>query len=100
MGDTASLDLADAVTALRGQLIEAQARAEGSAIQLTVEEVTIELALELRRSAKAEGALRFAVISAGGGGERSRTATHRVSLRLKGRMLEGGPVDISDEEDG
>jgi hypothetical protein len=41
------LDLADALTALRDQLAEAQARAYYSPIRLSVEEVTIEFGLEL-----------------------------------------------------
>ena len=64
------LDLADALTALREQLIEAQERALGSPIRLSVEEVTVELGLELQRSAKGDGGLRFGVVSMGGSGER------------------------------
>jgi hypothetical protein len=93
------LDLADALTALRGQLAEAQKRAWDSPIHLSVEEVTVELGLELHRSAKGDGGLRFGVVSMGGSGERSRQATHHVSVRLSAHTDEGGPVDVSDEDD-
>src|ERR1043165_6555875 len=52
------LDLADALTALRSQLAEAQARAWDSAIHMAVEDVTIEFGLELQRSAKGNGEFR------------------------------------------
>lgn len=93
------LDVADALTALRSQLAEAQARAWDGAIHLSVEEVTIEFGLELQRSAKGNGEFRFGVVSLGGGGERGRRATHKVSLRLKAHTDDGGPVDIRDEDD-
>jgi len=93
------LDLADALTALREQLIEAQERALGSPIRLSVEEVTVELGLELQRSAKGDGGLRFGVVSMGGSGERSRHATHTVSVRLSARTDDGEPVDVSDKDD-
>lgn len=99
MSHTDWLDLADALTALRGQIAEAQMRASGSAVKLSVEEVTVEFGLELQRSAKGDGGLRFGVVSAGGSGERTQRATHKVSLRLGAHTDVGGPVDVSDEDD-
>jgi hypothetical protein len=93
------LDLADALTALHEQLAEAQAQAASGAIKLSVEEVTVEFGLELQRSAKGDGQLRFGVVSVGGGGEQVRRATHKVSLRLSARTDAGGPVDVRDEDD-
>lgn len=93
------LDLADALTALREQLAEARSRASGSSVLLTVEEVTVELGLELQRSAKGDGAFRFGVVSAGAGGERARRTTHTVTLRLAARTDEDGPVDVNDVDD-
>lgn len=100
MPHTDWLDLADALTALRGQLAEARMRAADSPIKLSVEEVTVEFGLELQRSAKGDGAFRFGVVSAGGGGERARRATHTVTLKLAAHTDTGGPVDVSDEDDG
>lgn len=93
------LDLADALTALREQLAEARMRASGSPVRLSVEEVTVEFGLELQRSAKGDGAFRFGVVGAGGGGERARRTTHTVTLRLAARTDEDGPVDVSDVDD-
>ncbi|MGH9212433.1 MAG: trypco2 family protein [Acidimicrobiales bacterium] len=92
------LDLADALNALRGQLVEAQQRVGHSPIHLSVEEVTVELGLELHRSAKGGGGLRFGVVSLDGSGERARRATHRVSVRLTAHTDEGGLVEVSDED--
>jgi hypothetical protein len=98
--DTDWLDLADALTALRGQLAEAQARAVGSAIKLSVQEVTVEFGLELQRTAKRDGGLRFGVVSVGAGGDRARRATHKVSVKLSAQSQDGGTVNVSDEDDG
>jgi NTP-dependent ternary system trypsin peptidase co-occuring protein len=93
------LDLADALTALRDQLAEAQARAYYSPIHLSVEEVTIEFGLELQRSAHANGGLRFGVVSVDGSGQRDRKATHTVTVRLTAHGEDGAPVDVSDVDD-
>ena len=94
------LDLADAMSALHEQLGEAQLRAADSPITLSVEEVTVEFGMELRRSARGDGALRFGVVSAGGGAERASVGTHRVTLRLKARTESGGTVDVNDWDGG
>ncbi|MCC3326493.1 trypco2 family protein [Nocardia abscessus] len=94
------LDLVDALTALRRQLIEAQSRATDSAIKLAIQEVTVEFGLELQRSAKGSGGFRFGVVSADVGGDLSRRATHKVSLKLNALTDVGGPVDVNDEDDG
>ena len=97
--DTGWLDLADALTALHEQLAEAQVRSSDSPIRFSVEEVTVELGMELQRSARGDGGLRFGVVSVTGGGERARHATHTVSLRLSAHTAAGGAVDVSDLDD-
>lgn len=94
------LDLADALSALHEQLAEAQLRASDSPIRLSVGEVTVEFGMELRRSARGDGALRFGVVSAGGGAERASVGTHRVTLRLDARTESGEPLDVDDRDDG
>jgi hypothetical protein len=96
--DTAWLDLADAVTALRNQLAEAQRRGAGDPIRLGISEITMQFGLELVRSAKGDGGLRFGVVSVGAGGEHARKATHTVSLKLSAYGDDGSPVDIGDDE--
>lgn len=93
------LDLADVLTALHEQLAEAQIRAAGSPIRFSVEEVTVELGMELQRSANGNGGLRFGVVSLSGGGERARHGTHTVSLRLNAHTDTGEVVDVADLDD-
>ncbi|MFE7561970.1 trypco2 family protein [Kitasatospora sp. NPDC057500] len=93
------LDLADALSALHEQLGEARLRAADSPIRLSVEEVTVEFGMELRRLARGDGGLRFGVVSAGGGVERTSVGTHRVTLRLNARTESGEPLDVADRDD-
>lgn len=93
------LDLADALSALHEQLAEAQFRSLDSPIRFSVEEVTVEFGMELQRSARGDGGLRFGVVSVAGGGERVRRGTHTVSLRLSAHTDTGGVVDVSDQDD-
>ena len=92
------LDLADAVTALRSQLAEAQRRAAGSSLRLSVDEITMEFGLELVREAGADGGLRFAVVSVGASGKQARQVTHTVTVKLSARQDDGSGVDINDDE--
>lgn len=95
--DAKWLDVADAVAALRGQLAEAQLRAADDPIRFSVTEITMEFGLELVHSAKADGGLRFGVVSAGASGERARKATHTVTLKLAAHTPSGAAVDIGDD---
>lgn len=54
--------------------------------------------MELTGSRKADAGLRFAVVSVGGGAERTRQATHKVTVRLDARGADHAPVNVSDEE--
>ncbi|MFF5403707.1 trypco2 family protein [Streptomyces misionensis] len=95
------LDLADAVTLLREQILTARDRAGTSEVRFEIENVTVEFELELLRSRSAGGALRFGVIGVDGKGETSGRTTHRVSLTLlpRGARSGGGPVEIRDLDD-
>lgn len=62
--------------------------------------MTVEFGMELRRSACGDGALRFGVVSAGGGAEGTSVGTHRVTLRLNALTESGEPLDVDDRGDG
>ncbi|MFE5893233.1 trypco2 family protein [Streptomyces sp. NPDC056462] len=96
------LDLADAVTLLRGQVAEAQQRlrTQGDAgVQFGLGEITVELGMELARTRGVDGGLRFSVVSLGGKRESTRKATHTVTMTLNPRLPDGGDIDVSDEDD-
>jgi len=95
------LDLADAITLLRRQVAEAQRRVatEGDAgVLFALGEITLELGLELTGTRNVDAGLRFAVVSVGGSAERTRQATHKVTVRLEARGTDHAPVNVSDEE--
>jgi Trypsin-co-occurring domain 2 len=99
MGDGSDwLDLADAVDALREQLAEAQYRAADSTIRFAISEITMQFGVELVRSARGDGGLRFGVVSVGVAGEHARHATHTITLKLAAHTDAGGGVDVSDDE--
>jgi hypothetical protein len=89
-----ALGLADFLADLRAELAEAQERAEGSALKLGVEEVTVSLEVAVTTAHKGGGSgklsAKFWVLNAevGGSGERSsqRMGTQQLTLTLKPRI--------------
>ncbi|MEU1409147.1 trypco2 family protein [Streptomyces sp. NPDC005728] len=100
------LDLADAITLLRDQVAEAQARiadpdgtgAGHRGVLFTLGEITLELGMELTRTRGLDGGLRFSVVGLGGKKETGNKATHTVTVQLKPHRPGGGDVDVDDEE--
>lgn len=101
------LDLADAITLLRGQIAEAQNRiadpnGEGDrGVRLGLGEITLELGMELARTSGNDGGLRFSVVGVGlnlgGKHEKTDKATHKVTVRLNPHnAANNGPVEVSD----
>ncbi|MEW1549276.1 trypco2 family protein [Streptomyces tsukubensis] len=77
------IDLADAVDAVRAQLITAAARGNGSAVQFQVGDVELEFTVELRRDTTAGGRVKAWVVDAGADRAHGSTSTHRVALTLR-----------------
>ncbi|MFJ2720671.1 trypco2 family protein [Streptomyces sp. NPDC087437] len=100
------LDLADAITLLRDQVAEAQARiadpgGSGSAhqgVMFTLGEITLELGMELIHTRGVNGGLRWSVVGLGGKKESGNKATHAVTVKLQPHLPGGGDIDVSDEE--
>lgn len=109
------LDLADAITLLRDQIAAARARIaepQGSGnkadplasgdkgVLFELGEITVELGLELARTAGVDGGLHFAVmgVGVGIGGKREKTesATHKLVVRLTPQTSGGKPVLTHD----
>ena len=61
-------------------------------------ESTLELGVELTRTRRTDGGLRFSVISLGGKKETGDRATHKVAVQLKPHLPAGGDIDIRDTE--
>lgn len=90
--------LADAVKALRAELIDAMATAKGEPIQFEVGSVTMEFAVEITADAEATGGVRFWVIELSGTGSVGRTATNKITLEMTPRTISGKSPLIADEE--
>lgn len=96
------MDLADAITLLRGQIAEAQNRIAAPAgsgdqgVLFTLGEITLDLGLELTGTKGVNGGLRWSVISLGGKKESGQKATHAVTVKLTPHQPGGGDVDVSD----
>ncbi|KJE22973.1 hypothetical protein FF36_02747 [Frankia torreyi] len=75
--------LADAIGAVRAELIAAMVAGADAPIRFSVEPVELELGIEVRTGGKADGGVRIGVVSIGASGEKSSTSTHRLTVRLQ-----------------
>lgn len=81
----AGIELADAVAAVRDQLVEAAVRGSGRPLSFEVGDISMEFTLELRREIKGGGKVRAWVVEAGADASHSTGRTHRVSFTLSPR---------------
>ena len=99
-GDVADLGLADTIDAVRLQLLDAQQRGRGQAVQFRVGSVDLELQVEVSRSRGVEGGIQVWVVSAKGSGEHSASQTHTVRVQLTPVTEAGADVMVSDRGAG
>jgi hypothetical protein len=90
------IELADAVAAMRDELLDAAARGAGQGLAFAVGPVEMEFAVELRADAKAKAGFKAWVLAeveveAGAG----RTSTHRVKVTLTPKRADGSDLLIS-----
>lgn len=96
--------MADAITLLRDQIVEARRRLADPAggghkgAVFTLGEITLELGLELTGTKGVDGGLRWSVLSLGGRKENTRKSNHTLNVTLKPHLPGGGDIDVSDEE--
>lgn len=81
--------LADAVEAVRVELLVAADRGVGSEVRFAVGEVVLEFAVELREDRDAQAGFRAWVLTAQAQRSTSRADTHRVSVRLIPQAADG-----------
>ncbi|MGV9314966.1 trypco2 family protein [Streptomyces sp. NPDC003691] len=93
------IDLADAVDAVRTQLLTAAGRGEGSALQFQVGDIELEFTVELRRDTTAGGRVKAWVVDAGADHTRGSTSTHRVALTLKPQNPQTGGAWLVGNDD-
>jgi hypothetical protein len=76
------IPLADAIRALRSELLKAVRAGQGEDIRFALGEVELEMQVEAAREATGEAGIKFWVVSIGGKGSRSSGTTHTVRLTL------------------
>ncbi|MFD5840906.1 trypco2 family protein [Streptomyces chartreusis] len=86
-GVAQGVGLAEAVAALRGELMAALDEGNGSRIRFRATSVQVEFEIQVQRTATAAGGVKFWVVAGDVSGTDSRSVTHRVVLDLE-------PVDI------
>jgi hypothetical protein len=100
------IDLADAITLVRDQIIEARKRIDqpGSdgGVRLSLGEVTVEFGVELTQTKGGSGGLKLAVVGVGADFgaklEKADKSTHKVTVRLTPRLSGGSEVNVQDWE--
>ncbi|WKX71816.1 trypco2 family protein [Streptomyces sp. XD-27] len=88
--DDEHIELADAVQAVRDELLEAAARAVGADVVFEVGDIGMEFTVELRKETKGGGRVKAWVVDAGADHTRSETRAHKVSFTLKARDARTG----------
>lgn len=102
MSDPAdSIDLADAVQAVRDELMTAAARAAGADVVFEVGDIEMEFTVELRKETTGGGRVKAWVVDAGGDHTRGETRTHRVNFTLRAKDARtGGPWQVNNRGTG
>jgi Trypsin-co-occurring domain 2 len=88
-GSVEGLGLAEAIAALRDDLLQARAAGATSEIQLPVESMTVELIVTATREVNGKAGFKVPIVEVelGGGGSRERGTGQKVTVVF------GGPVD-------
>ncbi len=89
------IELADAVAAVRDELVEAAARGVDEQVGFVVGPIELEFGVELRRDAKAKLGFKAWVVSADAEAGVSRGRTHRVRVSLTPKGPGGGDLLIA-----
>jgi hypothetical protein len=93
------IELADAVATLRVELLNAAARGADQGMAFVVGPIEMEFAVELRADAKARTGFKAWVLSADAEAHVARGRTHRVTVRLTPKQLDGADLLISATTD-
>ncbi len=89
------IELADAVAAVRDELIEAAARGAGAGVQFVVGPIELEFAVELKRDAKVKAGIKAWLVSADVEGGIAHGRTHKVKVTLTPKTAAGGDVLVA-----
>jgi hypothetical protein len=82
MDDDHRIDLADAIEAIRGQLVAAAARGADSKLAFEVGDIQLEFSVQLTHDRTVKGGVKAWVLTAGYESALARAETQRVSVTL------------------
>ncbi|MCX5212188.1 hypothetical protein OG689_23380 [Kitasatospora sp. NBC_00240] len=94
-----SIELADAIEAVRQELLDASARGAGQQIQFEVGAVTLDFSVELRRDARAKGGVKAWVLSADAEAGIADNRVHKVSVTLHPKSAATGASPLVGNAD-
>ncbi|KUM81108.1 hypothetical protein J7F01_17745 [Streptomyces sp. ISL-22] len=95
------IELADAVQAVRDQLITAAARSAGQDVTFEVGDIELEFSVELRKEVAGGVKVKAWVVEAGADGGGGTTRTHRVAVTLRAVDSQTGrPWKVRNESRG
>ncbi|KUN93212.1 trypco2 family protein [Streptomyces caeruleatus] len=101
MTDDNRIELADAVQAVRDELITAAARSSGQDVIFEVGDIELEFGVELRKEVKGGVKVKAWVVEAGANAGGGTTRTHRVTVTLKAvDAVTGQPWKVRNESRG
>lgn len=89
------IPLADAIRALRVELLDAMRAGSAADLRFGISGVEMEFEVEATRSGEADAGVRFWVINAGAKGSVSRGTTQRLKLSLVPVTASGGEVKVT-----
>ena len=93
----AKVTLAQAISEIRAQLIEANAQSKNEAIRFVATEIEVELEIVFKLEAEAGAGFKlFSLVDVSGKAKRGDESTHRVVLKLTPENVDGTPVKVSD----
>ena len=94
----AEIDLVDAVTALRRELIHAMASAEDEAVQFPVDQVMLQFQVGLTKTGEGRAGIRFWVFELGSSVQYARETVQTVTVVLGTPVdADGRPIKILSE---
>jgi hypothetical protein len=99
VGDEGFVGLAEAIGAVRGELVAAQFEGtetpDGGVVRFAVEQVELEFIGELKHVVGGGGGVKFWVVSADAKGERSSTSGHKVKVVLRPKTADGESFKVA-----
>lgn len=98
--DGESVELTDAISALRRQLGDALRVSEDEQVRFRLGPVELEFALTVKKDVHDDGGVRFGVVSLGVSGGAARDSVHRVKLTLQPIDAEGTDLEVRSRQTG